>query len=63
MSIILNRLNSIAVAPIMVMTVVILAPIVPAAANTVARADAQCRLTDNGAVVFDGDCSVKQKSD
>ncbi len=63
MAIILNRLNSIAVAPIMAMTVVIFAPIAPATANTVARADAQCRLTDNGAVVFDGDCSVKQKSD
>ncbi len=60
---ILISLNSIAAAPILAMTVAFLAPIAPAAANTVARADAQCRLTDNGAVVFDGDCTVKQKSD
>ncbi len=44
-------------------TAALLAPIAPSAANTVARAEAQCRLTDNGAVTFDGDCSIKQKSD
>jgi hypothetical protein len=44
-------------------TAALFAPIAPSAANTVARAEAQCRLTDNGAVIFDGDCSVKQKSD
>jgi hypothetical protein len=33
----------------------------PVQANTVAKAEAECRLTDNGKVVFDGGCSVKQK--
>jgi hypothetical protein len=33
----------------------------PVLANTVAKAEAECRLTDNGKVVFDGGCSVKQK--
>ena len=33
----------------------------PVLANTVAKAEAECRLTDNGRVVFDGGCSVKQK--
>ena len=35
----------------------------PVWANTVAKAEAECRLTDNGKVVFDGGCSVKQKDD
>ena len=33
----------------------------PVLANTVAKAEAECRLTDNGKVVFDGGCSIKQK--
>ncbi len=60
---ILRSFDSIAVTPILALTMAILAPIAPSAANTVARADAQCRLTENGAVVFDGDCSVRQKQD
>ena len=31
----------------------------PVQANTVAKAEAECRLTDNGKVVFDGGCSIK----
>jgi hypothetical protein len=33
----------------------------PVQANTVAKAEAECRLTDNGKVVFEGGCSIKQK--
>lgn len=47
----------------LVAAVALLAPLAPAVANTVARSDAQCRLTENGRVVFDGDCNVKQKND
>ena len=47
----------------LVAAVAMLAPLAPALANTVARSDAQCRLSENGRVVFDGDCNVKQKSD
>lgn len=63
MTISLPSRHFIAVTPILAVTAALLVPIAPAAANTVARADAQCRLTENGAVIFDGDCSVKQKSD
>jgi len=60
---VLKSLAPAAFTSVLAVTTAFLAPIAPSAANTVARAEAQCRLTDNGAVTFDGDCSVKQKSD
>jgi len=43
------------------LSLVVGAGVAPVQANTVAKAEAECRLTDNGKVVFEGDCSVKQK--
>ena len=43
------------------LSLVVGAGVAPVQANTVAKAEAECRLTDNGKVVFEGGCSVKQK--
>ena len=38
-----------------------LALVIPAQAQSVAKSDAECRLSKNGNVVYDDDCTIKEK--